>query len=127
MFQQEISIKKSLGSIKCNICKKEIKGNHRITKLAMNYAIICENCNDKFTSEELELISNIFTAFGGYFGQMEGDSKSVYHTIKRLSNMYQEVDKKIDLSAVDIKILHQALLHGISPSQIVQGLKLLVH
>jgi len=113
----EIKIQKKSSFVKCSICKEEIKGKHRFTRLAMNYGVICQECDKKFNDDEIELISNIFTAYGGYFGSLKGLSKN---SVNRLSNLYKEGEKKIDINALDIKILHQALLQGIPPSQIVQ-------
>ena len=117
MYQQEIKIQKNCSFVKCSICRQEIRGKHRFTKLAMNYGVICPECDNKFNDDEIELISNIFTAYGGYFGSLKGLSRN---SVNRLSNLYKEGEKKIDINALDIKILHQALLQGIDPSQIVQ-------
>jgi hypothetical protein len=122
MYQQAIKSEKNRSFIKCSICKQEIIGKHRFIELAMNYGVICPECDKNFNDEEIELISNLFTAFGGYFGSRKGKSEiSKNQIMKKLLNLYKECDKKIDINALDIKILHQALLHGISPSQIVQG------
>ncbi|MBY9017642.1 MAG: hypothetical protein KGD66_02310 [Candidatus Lokiarchaeota archaeon] len=124
MYQQEIKMKENRSFVKCSICKKEIMGKHRFIKLAMNYGVICKECDNKFNDDEIELISNLFTAYGGYFGSKKGTSEnSIPQIMKKLSNLHKESEKKnIEINALDIKILHQALLHGISPRQIVQGL-----
>ena len=122
MYQQEIKIEKKRSFVKCSICKQEIIGNHRFIKLAMNYGVICPECDNKFNDDEIELISNLFTAYGGYFGSLKGNSgnSEINLIINRLSKMYKKREQKINIITLDIKILHQALLHGISPSQIVQ-------
>ena len=123
MYQQEIKIEKKRSFVKCSICKQEIIGNHRFIRLAMNYGVICPECDNKFNDDEIELISNIFTAFGGYFGSKKSSSEnSISQIIKKLSIQQKLSEKSIEISALDIKILHQALLHGISPRQIVQRL-----
>ena len=123
MYQQEIKIEKKRSFVKCSICKQEIIGNHRFIRLAMNYGVICPECDNKFNDDEIELISNIFTAFGGYFGSKKGSSEnSISQIIKKLSILQKLSEKSIEINALDIKILHQALLHGISPRQIVQRL-----
>ena len=122
MYQQEIKIEKNRSFVKCSICKQEIVGKHRFIELAMNYGVICPECDNNFNDDEIELITNLFTAYGGYFGSQKGKSEnSTNQIMKKLSNLYKECKRNIDINALDIKILHQALLHGISPSQIVQG------
>jgi DNA-directed RNA polymerase subunit RPC12/RpoP len=65
MYQQEIKMKENRSFVKCAICKQEIIGKHRFIELAMNYGVICPECDSKFNDDEIELISNILTAFGG--------------------------------------------------------------
>ena len=121
--QQEIEIKENRSFVTCSICKQEIVGKHRFIELAMNYGVICPECDNKFNDDEIELISNLFTAYGGYFGSRKDISENSTHQImKKLSNLYKANEKNIEVNALDIKVLHQALLHGISPRQIVQGL-----
>ena len=123
MYQQEIKLNEKRNFVKCSICKKEITGKHRFIELAMNYGIICGECDNIFDNDEIELISNLFTAFGGYFGAKKEDSaKNASKYIKQLSNIDRTIDNRIDLNTLDVKILHQALLHGISPRQIIQSL-----
>jgi hypothetical protein len=127
MYQEEVKTKENKICVKCSICNNEIIGRHRFVRLAVNYGVICQECSDRFNNSEIELVSNLFTAFGGYFGSRKGEGKdSGYQTIKRLSKFYRPTEKKINLNALDVKILHQALLYGIAPNQIVKGLELLV-
>ena len=128
MYQEEINTKKNKFCVKCSICNKEIIGKQRFVRLAINYGVICQECNERFNDVEIELVSNLFTAFGGYFGSEKGEtSDSGYLTIKRLSKFYRDAENKVNLNALDVKILHQALLHGIEPNRIVKGLELLVY
>jgi len=122
MYQQEMKIEKNRSFVTCSICKQEIVGKHRFIELAMNYGVICPECDNKFNDDEIELISNIFTAYGGYFGSLKGKSgkSDINLIIKHLSNLQKDGKEKIGINTLDIKILHQALLHGISPSQIIQ-------
>ena len=127
MYQEEINTKKKKICVKCSICNKGIIGKHRFVRLAINYGVICQDCRERFNDTEIELISNLFNAFGGYFGSQKGESSdSGYQTIKRLSKFYRPTEKKINLNALDVKIIHQALLYGISPNQIVKSLTLLI-
>lgn len=121
MYQQEIKMEKKRNFVKCSICNQEIMGKHRFIELALNYGVICPECDNNFNKDEIELISNIFTAYGGYFGSLKGISgnSEINLIINRLSDLYKEGEQKINNNAIDIKILHQALLHGISPSQII--------
>ena len=121
MIQQEFKMKETRSFVNCCICKQNISDKHRFVELAMNYGVICQECDKKFNDDEIEFISNIFNAFGGYFGARKGISETK-QILKKLLNLHKEDEKIIDINALDIKLLHQALLHGISPRQIVQKL-----
>ncbi|MFX0136700.1 MAG: hypothetical protein ACFFDN_23895, partial [Candidatus Hodarchaeota archaeon] len=74
--------------------------------------------------EDLELMANMFFAYGGYFGKLKGRGFSVYKVLKELTSEIQVQETPIE--EVNIKMMHRALLYGITPHQFIEGLKLLL-
>ncbi len=102
-------------SINCGICHREIKHEAAIFQEGLNFGVICSECYINNSEEEIELISNMFLAFGGYFGMLKDPNYSIYEMLKDLVRKIH--DNKTTISSVEMKIrlFHTALLHGITP------------
>jgi len=109
--------------IKCGICRKEFRKGASIYKKGLSFGVVCEECYNNNSSDDLELMANLFMAFGGYFGMRKDSDYSLYKALKTLTSGNNANGSIIELN---INLLHQALLHGVSPSQFRQGLKLLL-
>ena len=71
MIVSELMKKKSTFSyVTCVLCQTNTKFDIRIKKIGNSFATLCEECAKTFNDEEIELMHNMFTAFGGYFGNM---------------------------------------------------------
>lgn len=128
MITQQIiseTIRGKLPSVKCKLCKSDVKRTSHIVKLGPNYAVICRDCAEEFSSSDRDLIYNMCVAFGGYFGKLRTSKTNNYKIIKSLLEEYRITKKKGNIASLDVRILHKAFLYGISPSQIMQGLCIL--
>jgi predicted amidophosphoribosyltransferase len=128
MITQQISnesIRGKLPSVKCKLCQAEVKKTSQIVKLGTNYGVICSDCAEELSHTDRELIYNMCVAFGGYYGKLRTPTTNNYKIIKSLAEQYQINNRAINVTSLDVHILHRAFLYGISPSQIVQGLKIL--
>jgi hypothetical protein len=128
MITQQITnetIRGKLPSVKCKLCKAEVKKKSQIVKLGTNYGVVCNDCAEEFSPNDRELIYNMLVAFGGYYGKLRTPSTNNYKVIKALAEEYQIANGKINIASLDVRILHKAFLYGISPSQVIQGFKLL--
>lgn len=128
MITQQItseSIRGKLPSVKCKLCHSDVKRTSQIVKLGTNYAVICSDCAEEFSPSDRELIYNMCLAFGGYFGKMRTSKTNNYKIIKSLLEEYRITKKEGNIASLDVRILHKAFLYGISPHQIIQGLKIL--
>lgn len=124
MITQQIQNNKgSLPHINCVICHKDAKQNPKIVKLGTDFGVICEQCATSFSKDEIELMHNMFIVFGGYFGKLETSQTSQYKILKEFVEDTQGVIQSN--LAIDVKLQHRAFLHGISPRQFVQGLRVL--
>ena len=109
--------------IKCGICRREFKKGAKIYQKGLSFGVVCEECYTNNSQDDLELMGNLFMAYGGYFGMLKDSDYSLYKILKTLT-----LGKNDDNSIIELNInfLHQALLHGVSPNQFRQGLKLLL-
>lgn len=125
IVQESIKKKKNLPVVQCAICRLETKQNTKIVPIGTEYHVICHECSRMFSLQDLELMHNMFTAFGGHFGMMRGYKPSTYHVISQLIDEYNLYGKVLKTTEIDVKVLHKALLYGITPRQLVQGVRLL--
>ena len=125
IVQEPIKKKKNLPVVQCAICRTETKQDTKIVPIGTEYHVICHECSRMFSLQELELMHNMFTAFGGHFGMMRGTKSSTYQVISQLIKEYNLYGKVLKTTEIDVKVLHKALLYGITPRQLIQGVKLL--
>ena len=112
--------------VKCGICRNQIKRGASIYQEGLTFGVVCENCYKNNSQEDLELMANLFLAYGGYFGKLKEKKFSVYKTIKKLISKIQPGKEPDTLIEMNIKMMHQALLYGVSPQELIQGLKILL-
>ncbi len=114
-------------SIKCGICRSEIKKGAQIFQEGLHFGIVCSQCHDNTSKEDLELMANMFLAYGGYFGKLKDPRFSIGAILKDLLKE-NKVDKKCaSIDELNIKLLHSALLHGLTPQQFIRGLEILIN
>jgi len=77
-----------------------------------------------FSKEDIELILDLFIAYGGYFGKLKPPDFS-------LVSMLDKLEKKDGRAAepfekLTVIFFHNALLHGISPQEYINQLEALI-
>lgn len=114
--------KKSFSFVKCSICHRNANSQIKIKKIGSSFGIVCNKCLRLFTDRDLELMHNMFTAFGGYFSKMSNSKEVTSSKLKKIAEDYKALN--IDVADIenDIKTLHSAFLYGITPKQLVQFL-----
>jgi len=113
-------------SIKCGICRLEIKKGAQIFQEGLHFGIVCSQCHDSISKEDLELMANMFLAYGGYFGKLNDPRISIGVILEELVKE-NKIDKKfVSIEELNIKLLHSALLHGLTPQQLIRGLEILI-
>lgn len=110
----------TLHVIKCGICRNHIGREVKIYKEGLNFGVVCEKCYKDNSPQDLEFMANLFHAYGGYLGMVKESEFSLYDLLRPLASASKFKDK------MNIKALHQALLHGVTPHQFKQGLKILI-
>ena len=121
-----LSLSLSLSKqIRCAICRADIialKGTYQSSKF---YGVICPKCAQKFSADDIELMAYLFFLYGGYYGKFEQGSFSITQSIKTIS---EQEGKDIDQNFLEInqRLMHDALLHGISPQELNKKLQSLL-
>jgi len=118
--------KKSLSFVKCRICHRNASSHVTIKKTGSSFGIVCSKCSRLFTDKEIDLMHNMFAAFGGYFSKMSNSKEVTYSKLKEIAEDYKSRVKRIENIENDIKTLHTAFLYGITSQQLVKGIKLLI-
>jgi len=106
----------------CGICRTEITNEASIYQEGLHLGVVCAGCYKNNSKEDLELMANMFFAYGGYFGKLKDGNFSVYKVLKELTSEIQE--EVISIEEVNIRMMHRALLYGVTPHQFVEGLKM---
>jgi hypothetical protein len=125
MIQEPLKKKGNLSIVQCKLCHADTKCNTKIVKLGCEYGVVCAECANTFTPTEMDLMYNMFIAFGGYFGMLKDSLPSTYKIITQMIKNYGLHGKDLKPTEIDVKILHKALLYGIAPRQLVQSISIL--
>ena len=112
---------KVTSKVRCAICHSEIKNHHQIYPTTLNSGVVCKICCQRFSKEDIEMISNMFLAYGGYFGQFKRDEFSIENLILKFAH---KIDlEKENLTLTNIKMWYEILIHGITPKEFLRVLK----
>ena len=109
--------------IKCAICRADIKNHSRAYQSRSTFAVVCRECRRKLTEDDIELMLNLFLAYGGYFGKLKDVSFSLEDTLKEILNDAGNKGEEFDLGEVNSRMVHKALLHGHPPQEYIDVLK----
>lgn len=101
-------------SLKCAICRADIKNNTNIYQSKDNFGIVCSNCCQKFSIKDIEWMMKIFLAYGGYFAKLKHQNFSLERCLFNLAEGITKNDKSLDINEFNIKFIHEILLHGIT-------------
>lgn len=114
MNRLKIFINSVNNSLKCAICRNDIKNNTNIYQSKHNFGIVCSKCCQDFSIKDIEWMLKIFLAYGGYFGQFKDQNFNLEKYIVNLTEELREKGKILDINALNLKFIHNILLHGIT-------------
>jgi hypothetical protein len=117
---------KSSYSVKCGICHVEIVDRAQIYQAGINLGVVCSECYKHFSAEDMEMMANMFIAYGGYFGMLKDSDFSLVKTLENVLKNSLKEKKAVNTEHINIRLMHKALLHGISPEEYIQNLNVLV-
>ena len=111
------------NQIKCSICRADIKNLRTIYQSSLKIGVICKSCRKRFTEDDIEMMVNLFFAFGGYFGQFDKSEFSMDESILVFS---EELGvRKSAFHTQHVMMWHKILTHGITPKEFLKELSLL--
>ncbi len=101
----------------CGICHKKIKQRTAIHHEGFNLRLLCHQCYSKNSVKDIELIANMFVAFGGYFGMLRDPEFPVNEMIKCLLKEIEASKEDMPVESLKLKLFHLTLLHGFTPEE----------
>ncbi len=113
-------------TITCGICRSNVKRSAKIYQDGVHFGIVCSKCHDNIPKDDLELMANMFTAYGGYFGKLKSPDFSLYKMLKELISEFDIDNKLVPVDELNIKMMHRALLYGITPQEFIRGLEIIL-
>lgn len=112
------------SKLKCSICRADIKDRNKVYQSRLKLGIICNMCRQRFSDEEIEMIINMFFAFGEYFGARDRSKFSINDIILEFAIRLDE--GKVSFHSQNIKMWHKVLTHGITPKEFLEELSLYI-
>ncbi|MFW9864551.1 MAG: hypothetical protein ACFFEN_00500 [Candidatus Thorarchaeota archaeon] len=101
----------------CGICHKRIKQEAAIYREGFHLGVLCPSCSANNSEEDIELISNMLIAFGGYFGMLRDPCYPVNELLKCLLKEIEKKKGNLSPECLRIRLMYLALLHGVSPQE----------
>ncbi len=108
------------NQIKCSICRADIKDRHDLYQSNLKLGVICKTCRERFSEEDVEMIVNLFFAFGGYFGQFDKSAFSLDELVIEFAEQLDAGNSTFHLQ--NVKMWHKILTHGIAPKDFLKEL-----
>jgi len=105
----------------CGICHNTILDLSQAYQSEFLLIPACEECVKKFSEEHLEMMLNMFLAYGGYFGQTPRKDFSIEALVKHFDEVDNEDGHMIE--EINIRMMHTALIHGIHPEKYLSELE----
>ena len=112
------------SKLKCSICRTDIKNRHKVYQSSLRLGIICNLCKRRFSEEDIEMIINMFLAFGEFFGAHDRSKFSIKDII--LEFAIDLDDGKANFHSQNVKMWHKVLTYGITPKEFLKELSLYV-
>jgi hypothetical protein len=112
---------RTASKVRCAICHSKIEDHHQIYQTTLSLGVVCKICRQRFSKEDIEMIANMFLAYGGYFGQFKRDDFSIENLILKFAH---KIDlEKESLTLTNLKMWYEILIHGITPKEFLRALK----
>jgi len=108
------------NQIRCSICRADIKDRHELYQSTLKLGVICKTCRERFSEEDVEMIVNLFFAFGGYFGQFDKSEFSIDEMVIDFAEQLDAGNSTFHLQ--NVKMWHKILTHGIAPKDFLKEL-----
>lgn len=115
----------NLGSIKCSVCHADLKESTMVRQVGYLFGVVCDECYHRFSECDIELMTNMFIAYGGYFGKLRRN-RADFTPERILTEIFEELKRngrKLNSTDLNVRLMHKALLYGLTPNEYVEELK----
>ncbi|MBY9007790.1 MAG: hypothetical protein KGD63_13695 [Candidatus Lokiarchaeota archaeon] len=112
--------------LKCGICHSEILNSSKIYNSEILFIPFCYECEKTFDKDDKELLLSILAKYGGYFGMFSYEKYSLIDDLDYILKENIIINDQEDLEKINIRLLHNALLHGISIQEYILKLELMI-
>ena len=109
-----IYVNSLINSLKCAICRADIKNCSTVYQSEQSFSIVCSNCCQKFPIEDIEWMLKIFLAYGGYFAKLNDPAFSIETCLCYLTENLIQSENMFDINELNLKLIHELLIHGIT-------------
>ena len=110
-----------IQEIRCCICRGVITSVEGVYQSPTNYALACKVCSSLFTQDDLEMMMGLFFLYGGYFGELASEFFNLKIVLDSIGESIP-IDLN-DIESINQRVMHNALLHGLCPSEFNKILK----
>ena len=91
---------------------------------SLKLGVVCGSCRKRFSDDDIEMIVNIFFAFGAHFGKFDKSEFSIDEVIVEFA---EQLDSRaLNLHSANVRMWHKVLTHGITPKEFLEELSLYV-
>lgn len=108
------------SGIKCSICRADIKERHKMYQTSLKLGVVCRSCRNRFSGEDIEMIVNLFFAFGGYFGKFDKSEFSIDDAIVEFAEQLNA--DNANFHKQNVRLWHKVLTYGITPQEFLEDL-----
>ncbi|MBD3213817.1 MAG: hypothetical protein GF311_14505 [Candidatus Lokiarchaeota archaeon] len=115
---------KSESNVVCGICRNPIRDPAHAYQSQFLLIPACSICRAHFSEDDLEMMLNMFLAYGGYFGKKPKENFSFNTLISHIDQIDAKQGNMVEI--INIRIMHTALIHGIRPQEYLDYLEKLI-
>ena len=107
----------------CIICNSYLGNELKDHNLGQELEFICKNCLQKFSDEEIQIITHVLRKYGGFFGKLKEKKVEIRQIATDLIKRLRGIKDFSILFEINENYLHYALLHGYTPQDFIEQLK----
>jgi hypothetical protein len=107
---------------RCTICNSRAFGSDIAYVSEVYNATVCSECCKRFSRSEIKLMIGLFFAYGGFFGKIEPNGKTLEEICLLSLKKLKQQGKNPRLEEINIRIYHQLLLHGYNQDDYIEYL-----
>ena len=113
----------TLDQSSCIICNSYLGYELENHNSSQALESMCNNCIQRYSNEEIQVMTGIFRRYGGFFGQLKNDKVEIRQIATDLIERLKKIKDSSRLFEINELALHRALLHGYNLKDFIEELK----